>query len=102
MFFSTSSHENLMLLPMDRDIKSLNLCPTQNQNAFRQELLNSFYFAKCLQLANATSAPTFASSTSTAIFPPPETPGETAFDTHFLDGAEIGFAGPTPSKLEVM
>lgn len=47
-------------------------------------------------VAAAQSASTFAGSTSTAVFPPPNAT-VTATDTFFPDGSQVGFAGPTPS-----
>lgn len=43
------------------------------------------------------SASSFAGSTSTALFPPPNAT-VTATDTFFPEGSLVGFAGPTPSK----
>ncbi|KIK07420.1 hypothetical protein K443DRAFT_2294 [Laccaria amethystina LaAM-08-1] len=49
--------------------------------------------------AAAQSASTFAGSTSTAVFPPPNAT-VTATDTFFPDGSQVGFAGPTPTGDE--
>ncbi|KAF4623104.1 hypothetical protein D9613_002089 [Agrocybe pediades] len=47
----------------------------------------------------AQSASTFAGSTSTAVFPPPNAT-VTATDTFFLDASQVGFPGPTPTGDE--
>lgn len=50
--------------------------------------------------ASAANAPrrasSFAGSTTSAIFPPPNAT-VTATGTVFLDGSQVGFAGPTAS-----
>ncbi|KDR85316.1 hypothetical protein GALMADRAFT_218408 [Galerina marginata CBS 339.88] len=65
-----------------------------SQSLLLISLLNS-------RFANASpaSASSFAGSTSTAVFPPPNAT-VTATDTFFLDGSQIGFAGPTPTGDE--
>lgn len=47
-------------------------------------------------LVNRNSASSFAGSTSTAVFPPPNAT-ITSTGTFFPDASEVGFAGPTPS-----
>lgn len=54
--------------------------------------LGQYYLVK----VRSESASTFAGATSTALFPPPNAT-KTATDLFFPDGAEVGFAGPTPS-----
>jgi hypothetical protein len=60
-------------------------------------LLISFALIHGSVIAVPQRASTFAGSPSTAIFPPPGV-SVTATDTFFLDGSEIGFAGPTLSE----
>lgn len=50
---------------------------------------------------HAASASTFAGSTSTAIFPPPNVV-VAATDSSFPDATEVGFFGPTPSMTRVV
>ena len=51
----------------------------------------------CALAANAPPrASTFAGATTSAVFPPPNAT-ITASGTVFLDGSQVGFAGPTAS-----
>ncbi|TFK36825.1 histidine phosphatase superfamily [Crucibulum laeve] len=62
-------------------------------------LLVALIWADCILLASSQKGSTFAGSTSTAVFPPPNATF-TAADAFFPDGSIVGFPGPTATGDE--
>ena len=62
--------------------------------------LHLTYAAVALPTTTAAgSASTFAGSTVSAVFPPPNAT-DTSIDTFFPDASQVGHAGPTPSTSQ--